>query len=396
MRSWRTMDANREWDAIVLGAGSVGNPTAYFLAREGARVLVLDAGPSSGQGQNKAAIGGVRATHSDPAKIQLCQQSLETFSHWKESTGTDIGWKPGGYCFPAFDESVEQTLQTLLPIQKRFRLNIDWLSASEIRAQVPGINSNGLRGGTFSPEDGQVNPLRAAESFTREAVRRGAVYRYREPAISILVEDSQVVGVRTDQGVHRAPVVVVATGVEAGRLLRTVGLEVPILPESHEAGISAPVQMFLAPLVVDLRPGPEGRTANFYFGQDAEGQIIFCYTPRPAIPGESRTSSVEFMPIAAARLVEVIPRLRHLLIRRVWRGLYPMTPDANPVVGFAPNLRGLLLGVGMCGQGFMLGPGVGATLASLALHGHPAIDPPVFERLSPRRDLTGGTKEALR
>ena len=99
-----------EFDAIVIGAGSVGNPTAFFLAREGLRTLVLDEKPASGQGQNKAAIGGVRATHSDPAKIALCQESLEVFSGWKEATGTDIGWKKGGYCFPAFDEKVETTL----------------------------------------------------------------------------------------------------------------------------------------------------------------------------------------------------------------------------------------------------------------------------------------------
>ena len=113
--------AATEFDAIVIGAGSVGNPTAYFLAREGFRTLVLDELSSSGQGQNKAAIGGVRATHSDPAKIRLCQQSLEIFSHWKETTGTDIGWKKGGYCFPAFDEKVETTLKGLLPVQKKFQ-----------------------------------------------------------------------------------------------------------------------------------------------------------------------------------------------------------------------------------------------------------------------------------
>ncbi len=62
-----------EFDTIIIGAGSVGCPTAYFLAEQGQRVLVIDELPSSGQGQNKAAIGGVRATHSDPAKINLCK-----------------------------------------------------------------------------------------------------------------------------------------------------------------------------------------------------------------------------------------------------------------------------------------------------------------------------------
>ena len=102
------------------------------------------------------------------------------------------------------------------------------------------------------------------------------------------------------------------------------------------------------------------------------------------------------MPIVAARLVNLIPRLKNLTIRRVWRGLYPMTPDGAPVVGKAPKVEGLLLGIGMCGQGFMLGPGVAMNLASLAIRGGPAMDPEVFDLLSPARDLYGGKKESLR
>ena len=385
-----------EFDVIVIGAGSVGNPTAYFLAREGLRVLVLDELAASGQGQNKAAIGGVRATHSDPAKITLCRESLEIFAGWKDATGTDIGWKKGGYCFPAFDEKVEATVRGLLPTQKRYRLNIDWLDAPEIDRIVPGINPDGLRGGTYSPDDGQVSPLLAAESFTGEAAKRGAKFRYREPVRALLREDHAVVGVETDRGQYRAATVVNAAGVAANRISALAGLDLPILPDSHEGGISAPIRPFLDPLVVDLRPGPEGRTLNFYFGQNSEGQIIFCYTPRPVIPGESRDSTYEFMPIVAARMVEVVPRLKNLTIRRVWRGLYPMTPDGSPIVGRAPGVDGFVLGVGMCGQGFMLGPGVGKCLAALITHGAPSIPSEVFDLLSPSRDLYAGKKEALK
>ena len=88
-----------KFDTIIIGAGSVGIPTAYFLAKKGQKVLVIDELSSSGQGQNKSAIGGVRATHSDPAKIQICLQSIDVFSKWKDKIGTNIGWKKGGYCF---------------------------------------------------------------------------------------------------------------------------------------------------------------------------------------------------------------------------------------------------------------------------------------------------------
>jgi sarcosine oxidase, subunit beta len=385
-----------EFDAIVIGAGSVGNPTAYFLEKEGLRTLVLDELSASGQGQNKAAIGGVRATHSDPAKITLCRQSLEIFSQWMENTGTDIGWKKGGYCFPAFTEKVESTVKGLLPVQKKFHLNIDWLDPEEFRKVVPGINENGLRGGTFSPDDGQVSPLLAAQAFTNEAVRLGAEFRYREPVTSLVMRGNSVVGVQTPAGEYRARTVVNTSGVGASEICKMAGIDIPILPDSHEGGISAPVQQFLGPLVVDLRPGPEGKTINFYFGQDSNGQIIFCYTPIKPISGTNRNSTYEFMPIVAARLVEVIPRLKNLTIRRVWRGLYPMTPDGSPILGKAPNVEGFVLGVGMCGQGFMLGPGVGANLAALVAHGSPIIEREVFDLLSPARDLYGAKKEALK
>ena len=118
------------YDAIVIGAGSVGVPTAYFLSEFGEKVLVIDELSSSGQGQNKAAIGGVRATHSDPAKIQICLQSIDIFSKWEDKTGTNIGWKKGGYCFPVYREAEEKILKSILPIQKKHGLKIDWLDSS--------------------------------------------------------------------------------------------------------------------------------------------------------------------------------------------------------------------------------------------------------------------------
>ncbi len=73
------------YDVIIIGSGSVGAPAALCLARSGYKVLVLDGAPSVGQGSNKRAIGGVRATHSDPAKIRLCLRSIEILRAWQET-----------------------------------------------------------------------------------------------------------------------------------------------------------------------------------------------------------------------------------------------------------------------------------------------------------------------
>jgi sarcosine oxidase subunit beta len=73
-----------------------------------------------------------------------------------------------------------------------------------------------------------------------------------------------------------------------------------------------------------------------------------------------------------------------------------MTPDGIAVVGKPNDVQGLVLGVGMCGQGFMMGPGVGFNLASLIARGKPAIPLDVFRLLSPDRDFYSGKKEALK
>jgi len=386
----------RAWDVVVIGAGSVGLPSALSLAERGLRVLVLDELSAAGQGQHKAAIGGVRATHSDPAKILLCQDSLRIFATWKEIYGDDIGWKRGGYCFPVFTEAIERNLKSILPIQKNAGLRIDWVGPDEIARLVPGIVTDGLRGGTYSPGDGQVSPLLFAVACERAAKERGVEFRYREPVTAIERIGDRIAAVVTPRGRYPTEKVLVAAGARARQVGALLGLDVPVTPDSHEAGITGPVAPFLDPLVVDLRPGPEGKTANFYFGQNREGQIIFCYTPRELIVGENRESTSEFLPIVARRLVSLIPRLRNLLVRRVWRGLYPMTPDGGIILDTVREVRGAYLAVGMCGQGFMLGPGVGRCVASLLTEGRPTIAPDAFAAISFYRDFHRARQEALK
>ena len=384
------------YDVIVVGSGSVGNPTACFLAQKGLRVLVLERRPASGQGDNKAAIGGVRATHSDPGKISICIESLKIFSTWKETYGFDIGWKPGGYCFPVFTESIEKTLKSLLPIQKKFGLDIDWVDPDTITKLIPGIVQEGLCGGTYSPGDGQISSILAPIAFQREAVAKGAHYRFNERVIGYTIDKGRVQGVKTNKNTYTSDTVVLAAGADASEHSDYLGFDIPVIPDSHEAGISAPVEHFLKPLVVDLRPGPEGKTANFYFGQNKEGQVIFCYTPKELFLGTNRESLSEFLPILADRMISLVPRLKNLLIRRIWRGCYPMTPDGVPIIDYAPELKGLILAVGMCGQGFMLGPGIGKNITSLITAGKPYISDEAHAYFRYNRDFYKTKTETLK
>jgi sarcosine oxidase, subunit beta len=379
------MKAMKTFDVIIIGAGSVGTPLAWKLAAEKLKVLVLDRRPSAGQGQNKAAIGGVRATHSDAAKISVCQQSLAIFSTWQERYGDDIGWIKGGYSFPAYTEAIEQTLKKLLVLQKNYKLTIDWYPAQDLLKIIPGLNPTDLRGGTYSPDDGVLSPFLAVLAFQKRARHEGAVFHYNEEVTGITLKKGTTKEVRTPRGSYQCETLVIAAGAEAHETGKLIGMDLPVIPDSHEGGITEPVERFFSPLVVDLRERPLSK--NFYFYQNEHGQVVFCVTPSPLIEGTNRHSTSLFIPQVAKRLIEVMPRLKNLKLRRVWRGLYPMTPDGVPIVDEVKEKKGVYVSVGMCGQGLMLGPGLAENLTSLILHRKPVIAPEIFSAFSQCRDF---------
>ncbi|MGA1873021.1 MAG: NAD(P)/FAD-dependent oxidoreductase [Thermoplasmatota archaeon] len=376
-----------ESDVIVVGAGSVGLPLSMSLGEMGFRVTVIDRHASPGQGENKHAIGGIRATHSDPAKILTCLRSLEIFSTWEDKHGEDIEWQKGGYTFPVYRKQEETALKGILPIQKKFGLEIDWVGPERIGDVVPGINGKGLIGGTFSPSDGSASPLISANAFYRHGASNGVDHRFKENVTSIIVENGKAVGVNTDKDTYLAPVVVDAAGGFSREIARSAGTDIPVVPDSHEGAITEPVRQFFSTMVVDLRPAPGSK--NYYFYQNRHGQIVFCITPNPPIIGTDKRETSIFLPQVARRMVDLLPRLRHVRVRRVWRGLYPMSPDGSPLVGWNSDVEGLLHASGMCGQGFMLGPGIGEVCARLIAGKSIENDRTILEGFDPYRKFGG-------
>ncbi len=381
------MTMKKNYDVIVIGAGSVGVPAALALARAGLSVLVLDELASPGQLSNKKAIGGIRATHSDFGKIRVCQRSIEIFAGWKETEGDEIGWLSNGYSYPAYSPEMERKLKDLMKVQHGFGLNIRWVSPAEYNELVPGISMAGLRGSTYSPEDGSASPLLAVNAFYFKSIAAGAEYRFGEKVTALPMEKGKVKSVVTDKGEYACGQVINAAGAHAREVARLAGLDVPVEPDNHEGAISEPVKRFFGPMVVDIRPEPG--SANYYFYQNHEGQVVFCITPEPPILGVLNESTSLFFPQVARRMVQLYPRLASLRVRRSWRGQYPNTPDGFPIVGRDGAVANYIHAVGMCGQGFMLGPGLGELLTRIVKNEETADDGRILQSFLPTREFKG-------
>jgi sarcosine oxidase, subunit beta len=375
------------FDVIIIGAGSVGTPSAYYLSLAGFKVLVLDSVASVGQGSNKRAIGGIRATHSDPAKIQLCGRSLQIFSTFKENFGDDIEWDKCGYSYVAYSPREEKILKELLPIHKKAGICNEWYDTADYLKILPDLNPDGLIGGTFSPDDGSASPLLVNHAFYSHALESGAQFHFHEQVIHLEINNNRIIRVDTTRASYSSAIVLNAAGAWAGEIGKLAGLDLPIHPDSHEAAITEPVARFLGPMVVDIRPAPGSN--NYYFYQHITGQIIFCITPDPNKWGFNINETSSFLPMVSKRMIEIMPRLGNIRVRRTWRGLYPMTPDGFPIIGWSSEIENFLLGIGFCGQGFMLGPSSGELLTRLAKQETTTEDKTILPLLAPDRVFSG-------
>ena len=377
----------RTCDVLIVGAGSVGVPLSWQLAERGLKVVVIEHEPSWGRGQNRAAIGGLRATHSDPAKIRICMESIALVSRLQDEKGIDLEWRRGGYLYVAYREAERKAFLELLKLQKAAGLDIDWIGPKRIAELAPGMRTEGLLGGTFSPGDGFASPLMASTAFHRLALDAGVEFVFNARVEGLSMVGDRVESVRAGNEVWSAGLFVNTAGAEAADLATFANLDLPVHPDCHEAGVTEPVERFLGPMIVDMRPDSE--SGNYYFYQADTGQIVFCITPRPQIWGRDKDSASAFLPLCVRRMLELYPRLRNLRVRRTWRGMYPMTPDGLPIVGYPEAAKNFLQAVGMCGQGFMMGPGLGKILAESIATGGSWKNPAgtsacasVFEELS--------------
>lgn len=386
-----------EYDVVIIGAGSVGVPTALATSKRGLRTLVIDKLPSVAQADNKHAIGGIRATHSHKGKLLLCQRSIEIFSSWQKKYGEDIWWEQGGYTFLAFNQEHEKLLQETVKLQKSYGLNINYIDNAKIKTLIPGINDENLLGGTHSPEDGSASPLLSLHAFYRASKELGAEYKFNEKLLDFRLKKKKIIEVKTNKERYKTNYVINAAGAHASKIAKRVGIDIPLEPESHEAGITEPVVKFFSPMVVDIKPGIDnkfGNSLNYYFYQNKEGKILFCLTPDPKISGIDRHETSSFLPQIAKRMIHLLPRLRNIKIRRTWRGLYPMTPDGNPIIGKIEGIKGYINAIGMCGQGFMLGPGLGELLARILTEKISATDSEILNSLAYPRNF--GIQEELK
>jgi glycine/D-amino acid oxidase-like deaminating enzyme len=406
----------READVVVVGAGIVGCATAYYLARRGLRVAVVERAEVAGE-QSRKNWGFVRQQGRDPVEIPLVMEANAIWRGLERELGADIEWVQGGNLALAADDARMARFEGWLPVAREFGLETRLLRARDLAAVIPGLGGAWV-GGMHTPGDGHADPEKTTDAFMRAAIAHGAAIHLGCAVQEVATSAGAVSGVVTERGEIRAPWVVCAAGAWSARLVRTLGLG---LPQRWVRGTVA--RTTLAPAVtacavwgpgVAFRQRRDGsfniaaggaldhdvtldslRQMRFFLPNYWKNKALFRFhVGRPlvrslaaALPGSTARRrplvwdrGVEPVPNAAkvrrslAELQRVLPTLPPLGVARSWAGYIDATPDLVPVLGEAPGVRGLVLATGFSGHGFAMGPIAGRLVSELIADGKTSLD----------------------
>ena len=406
-------------DVVVIGAGIIGTATAWFLARNGTRVVLCEKGRVAGE-QSSRNWGWVRQQGRDEAELPIMMESNRIWRSLASETGEkDLAFTPAGCVYLAEKESRVATLQTWHDLAKQFQLDTRMLSSEEVRNAVPGLSGR-WAGGMITPSDGRAEPWTAVPALARAAKRIGVSIVEHCAVRTVEVGSGRVRGVVTERGAVRADRVVLAGGAWSTYFAGNAGLDLPQLIVRSTAGRTHPVKDTGLPNVsapgLALRRREDGGytissgdlvehflcarsfkylTKFVKLTRHSARDLRLKLKPPKHYPGawgsDSRWFGDDVTPfermrvlnpppskVVYRRLVRRLPQRAPWLakagIAEMWAGMIDVTPDAVPYICEAPDLEGLFIGTGMSGHGFGIGPGVGRVLADLVLGRPPGQD----------------------
>jgi sarcosine oxidase subunit beta len=339
---------------VVAGGGAIGASIAYHLALRGARDVVLAERNEIASGSTLQAMGGVRQQFSTAPEVRLAQKSIRFF----EELGPGL-FEQVGYLFVATTEDGLAALDERRGLQAELGVPVERLASEEVEALAPGLFVGDVLGGVICSQDGVANPPSVTHELVRRAARHGVDVRERTPAEEL-----------------SADIRVIACGAFSAELAERYGVELPIRPLCRQLFETTPLSGLSErlPMVLETETG-------FHFRRRGSSLRVAMHDREPRWGFEASVDE-SVLPDRLERLAHRFPAASQARVARAWAGLYDMTPDAHPIIGFVAG--GIYAACGFSGHGFMQSPAVGQAVAEELLEGTSALDlsPYRLERFS--------------
>ncbi|WP_327070034.1 NAD(P)/FAD-dependent oxidoreductase [Kitasatospora sp. NBC_01302] len=370
-------------DVVVIGAGIVGAACAYYAARAGLSVGVVDRGPVAG-GTTGAGEGNLLLSDKAPGpELDLARLSARLWRELAEELPAAIEYEAKGGLVVAAEPAGQQALRAFAARQAAAGVRAEEVAADRLADHEPHL-APGLAGGFHYPEDAQVQPALAAAHLLREARRAGAVFYPGERVTALLLDPAAgrsgtpgVRGVRTARRELAAGAVVNAAGTWGGEVAALAGVRLPVLPRRGFVLVTEPLprvvrhKVYAADYVADVASGSAALQSSAVVEGTPGGPVLIGATRERV--GFDRTVSVEALQRLAAQATALFPVLAGVRVLRAYRGFRPYLPDHLPAIGADPRAPGLYHACGHEGAGIGLAPATGLLIAD-QLTGRRAVD----------------------
>jgi glycine oxidase len=350
-------------EVIVVGGGVIGCSIAYYLAKDGARVTVLERGEIGGEASSASAgMLAPLAEVEDAGPFQdLALAGLRMFPDLAEAleqeSGVDIEHLRSGILRLALTEADAEHLRNFTNCRPPPGLELHWLEPEELCALEPGVSAK-ARGALYSPEEHQVNADRLVQALARAAEARGVVLRKHMTVTGLATQGTRVLGVRISDGTLYGGHVALAAGAWTPTLVKDLGVNMPIFPARGQI-------MALPASRAALRHILWGEGG--YLVPKANGFIFAGATVEQV--GFRRNTTVKGLNQLRRMTTSLAPRLAANDTVDAWAGLRPGSADALPILGPVPGWEGLSVASGHFRNGILLSPITGQLIARSILDG---------------------------
>ena len=366
---------------VVIGGGAIGVSVAYHLAKYGWKDVVLVEKHELTSGSTWMAAGNCSFFHGNYYCTQVNMKSIDIYQQLEAETGQSVGWHTTGSIRTADNPGRMEELGYIYSMNRCLGLNVSWVSPDEMKQMHPLMNVDGLTGGLYWPDDGDVDPNGITMAMSIGAKKQGAEINTHTQVTGIERTAAGEWLVRTDKGDITCEIVVNAAGLWAPQVAAMVGLEIPSIPGEHThilfEAIDAVVEHdSYLPLIRD----PD---RSIYIRQEMDSMILGLYESKvkqwnpKGVPWDYAQTELQPDIDHIADFIENgiyrFPIMGETGFKHVTDGPITYTPNGDPLVGPAYPLKNFFHA---CGYSFGItqAGGIGHYLAGWIMNGEPEID----------------------
>lgn len=400
---------------VIVGAGVIGAGTAYFLAKQGVQVTLVERRFAAwgASGRNAGYVSMI--TRTGGPQLDLARLSRRTYPELAAELA-DFEFRSAGALVYYYEEQ-EILIDGFVAARRADGLELELLDGDRARELCPLLPDD-VVGAVHSLSDCYVHPRKLTEALTEGAVKHGAQVVIAD-VTGFEVTDGRCSGIRTAEGVIAGDAVLVAGGAWTPDILATIGVPFPVSYLRMQLAETAPIEqrfdvqaygpsLFHEYVFVRELPGydddlvlhplqrimPEVGLLELIVQRDDGRLVLGCpieFVESADAPGEP---TVAGMAQTFGVLGDHVPALQHIPVEKIWGGVAPQTSDGLPVLSSIPGFEGLFVGSGHA-YGNTVGPGSARVMADLIMGQQPEIDVEPFRYDRPAMKQGGNRTVSL-